>query len=552
MRGLNFFPKSASRKILHNKCRITVFLLSLLFLLWPGPVWAISADDLLKLLIEENVITPEKAEKIKEKARQLDRAKKAREEARKAQEAKKIKREVKAEARAEAETTVEKEVKKAAGKFPKPKLDFGYKKGFYVQTRDGKFKTRLRIGLMARYVNLSRDKDVIPNSTNTSYFQLRRARLIFDGNMFTRDIKYLLQLQMEPQSDVNLLDAQVWFARWKFFQPWVGRGKIPYTLSFWQSGFQMNFIERSIFEGESDVDWPGGNADLDTSTDFSNNLFNQGGFNLGRSQGVMIKGDLDLWAPRNIRYWGGIWNGPNTGGNFANNDAELCYTGRVLFAPLPSGGPDAAELKTQGDYKFRKGWPLFFVMGAGYTNRGRNTSSRPGTDTSETFNTSSHGFDLAACFKFYGFALQGEWARETFIEKRPNTFIPGQFGTGRRTAHREGWYLAASQFLWPQRLELVFRYAYVNRVKNPNTPYVWSYLASNDDQTNFLVPVRTNGGINPVAREGIDREITTGVNFYVNGHNHKYQFDYSWLMRSLYGGNNQEDHRFRFQGVWRF
>ena len=80
------------------------------------------------------------------------------------------------------------------------------------------------------------------------------------------------------------------------------------------------------------------------------------------------------------------------------------------------------------------------------------------------------------------------------------------------------------------------------------------YPESSDNLRLCSLPtsVRTNGGINPFAREGIDREITTGVNFYVHGHNHKYQFDYSWLTRSFYGGNNQEDHRFRFQGVWRF
>ena len=53
MRGLNFFPKSNSEKIMHHKCRIMFLLLSLLsllFLLWTRPVWAISADDLLKLL----------------------------------------------------------------------------------------------------------------------------------------------------------------------------------------------------------------------------------------------------------------------------------------------------------------------------------------------------------------------------------------------------------------------------------------------------------------------------------------------------------------------
>jgi hypothetical protein len=526
----------------------TLALLALLLVLPTCPVYALSAEDLLELLVEEKVITPEKAQRLKQKALKREQARQAQEQTQRAQELERVKQEAKAEAKAEAIQEIKAAAKEAA---PAPKLDYGYKGGFYVQTPDEKFRTRMRIGLQTRFVNLSRDKEVIPNNESTSYFRLRRARLYLDGNLFSKDLKYYLQLQMEPQSAVNLHDAQIWYARWKFFQPWVGRGKIPYLLEEWQSSFKNNFIDKSIFQGESDENWPGGNARLRSAADFGNQLFNQGGFTLGRSQGVMVKGDLDLWAPRTVRYWAGIWNGAETRGLTSNRDAEFLYSGRLLFAPLPNGGPDDDELTTRGDYAFRKGWPMFYVMAAAFTNRDRNTANRPGTTVAETFDTSNHGYDLAASFKWYGFSLQAEWARETFTEFRPDTFIAGQLGQGRRTAHREGFYVAAGQFLWPKRLEAVLRYAYVNRVKDPDGPYTWSYLATNASQTDFLVPVGKDGAIVD-AREGICREITAGLNFYVHGPSHKYMVDYSRLIRQFYGAPNQHDNRFRLQGVWRF
>jgi hypothetical protein len=532
---------------------VRVFLVALFFTLWPAAGWAISADELLNLLIEEKVITVEKAEKIREKARKLDEAKKARKVTDQAREPAPESQTTQARERAEAPKEAQVAARQEAPK-SKPKIEVGYQRGFYVQTADQKFRARVLMGIQPRFTYLARDYDVLANRENTAYFRMRRLRLFFDGNAFAKDLKYSVQVQLEPQSAVNVHDANVWFSRWKFFQPWLGRGKIAYGLEFWQSGFKLNFIDRSLFSGETDNDWPGGNVDFEgpnASAGVGNESYNTGGFNLGRSQGFMLMGDLDLWAPRNLRYWLGIWNGPNTRGLDDMNDAEFCYAGRVLFAPLPNGGPDDAELSMQGDYNYHRGLPLFYLLYSMFTNRDRNTANRPGTDVAETFKTANHGFDLAACLKWHGFSLQAEWAREWFTEFRPNVFIPGQLGQGQRSAQREAWYVAAGFFFWPKRLELVTRYAYANRVKSPDNPYTQSFLSTNADEDNFLFPVRTNGAV-ALGREGILREYTVGLNCYLNGHAHKYMIDYSRLIRGIYRANNQQDDRFRFMAQWRF
>lgn len=528
---------------------LVMFILTLAVGLPAGTAWAINADDLLDLLVEENVISSEKAQRLKKKVERLERTKKARETRERAQELQRLKQEVKTEAKAEA-------IKEAKKAVPRPTVEVGYKKGFYFKTLDDKFLMRMRLGIQPRFTYINRDKDVITQPMGTesnAYMKFRRLRLIFNGHAW-KDYKYLIQVQLEPNQAVNVHDAFVYYGRYKFLQPWIGRGKIPYSLEFWQSGFKLNFVERSIFSGESDNHWPGVNRDFrgpagSAGRGVGNRSYNTAGFDLYRSQGIMLMGDIDLWAPRNLRYWAGIWNGPNTRGIDDMRDAEFCYTGRLLFAPFPNGGPNNSELFMQGDYNYHKGWPMFYILGSMYTNRDKNRANRPGTAVAETFDTANHGFDLAACFKWRGFSLQAEWARETFTEFRPNTFIAGQFGQGHRTAHREAWYIAAGYFIIPKRFETVFRYAYANRVQNADNPYTWSYLSTNANQTNYLVPVDfpTN-----LAREGILREYTVGLNLYMHGHRNKYQVDYSRLIRDFYGGSAQEDNRFRFTAYWFF
>ena len=86
------------------------------------PAWAVSADELLDLMVDEGAITPEKAQKIKEKARKIDQVKKAEEDAKRAQELQQVKEEAKTEAKAEAKAEANKEAKATVQKAAK---DYG-------------------------------------------------------------------------------------------------------------------------------------------------------------------------------------------------------------------------------------------------------------------------------------------------------------------------------------------------------------------------------------------------------------------------------------------
>jgi hypothetical protein len=536
-------------------------LLALALVFLPRPAKAINADDLLELLLEEKIVTPEKAAKLKAKARQLEKAREERERAKRTQELERVKQEAKAEAVKEAKAEAAKEAKVAAEKaVPKPKVVSGYKDGFFWETPDGNFRTRLRLGIQPRFTYLDRDKNLhrqflsgAPSSTvnedalNTAYFKMRRLRIYFDGNAFDKDLKYLLHVQLEPQSAVNVHDASVWYAGLKndygSIMPWVGRGKIPYSLEFWQSGFGLNFVDRSIFTGETDNNWPDSRAPL-ASTPGANNAFHDGAFSLYRSQGVMLMGDVNLWAPRNFRYWFGIWNGVSTRGADNMNDDRFAYTGRILFAPLPNGGPTESELVMQGDYNYHQDWPMFYITYAMYTDADRRFPGYEPTPVPDAArNVESYGYDLAACFKWRGFSLQWEGARETF--RQLDTVFPD--GSVRDLAgHREAWYIAGGYFLMKKKLELVARYAYVNRLMDRN-PFN-SILLPNTNN----ISARSNGVLVNDAVEGILREYTIGLNFYMKGHFHKYMTDFSILKRDLYKADEQEDYRFRFMTQWLF
>jgi phosphopantetheinyl transferase (holo-ACP synthase) len=116
-------------------------------------VWAISADDLFKLLIEENVITPEKAEQIKQKARTIDKKKKAQEEAKRARELEQVKQEAKAEAKKEAIKEA-----KAIATERKPKWKVYWKNGLNVNSTDGQHKIKMGGGIQVDFASISSPK----------------------------------------------------------------------------------------------------------------------------------------------------------------------------------------------------------------------------------------------------------------------------------------------------------------------------------------------------------------------------------------------------------
>lgn len=415
-------------------------------------------------------------------------------------------------------------------------VNAGYDNGFYIKSEDGNFSLTANAAVQLRYSYVDFDTMVNSNNEDWNNFFLRRARLFFSGNAPDRDWKYYLQVQLEPQSSVNLHDAYVRWKKYSYAQVQMGRSKIPYGLEFWQSGFMLNGVERSIFSGETGIDgktddrkWPGGNADFRTSSEDSITKYPLGGFNLFRSQGIDICGDVDLINRKGFfQYWTGVYNGRNTKGG-AGVDSNPLWAGRIAVNPFGK-----FKIVQQGDIDYsREPKVSFLVSGAWYTDRLTEYRSNADTDpedgygdaVSETYDIKGTDYDIAALFRYKGFSLDAEFAYERLKQERSSGYEWDRFG----------YRFNAGYFIIPEKLELISRYAYVERIKDNDRI---KSLASG------LGLVSVNGGTYNAVEDNL-REHSAGVNYYFHGYRLKFSADYSYLVRRLItvAGDSEEDQR---------
>lgn len=431
------------------------------------------------------------------------------------------------------------ETEKKVVEAEKKGIQAGYDKGFYVKTPDGNFFLKTNLFLQFRYTFLDFDRKVNANNEDWSNFFIRRARVIFSGNAPTKDWTYFFHIQLEPTSAVNLHDAYVTWKKYPYAQVQFGRAKLPYGLHFWQSAIYLNGVERSIFSGETDYDgkWPGGNAGFPVSTEDSVTKFPLGGFNLFRSQGVQLQGDINLFDRDGfLQYWGGVYNGRNTKG-FSNIDSNPLWVGRISINPLGK-----YNLLQEGDIDYSETPKVCFLV-SGFSNEDRLNQIRSSTDgTTQSvpyYNVKGSGYDLAALLRYRGFSLDAEYGYDRLEQDREDG------NTWDRFAYR----FDAGYFLIPKKFEVVARYAYVVRLDDNN---VERSFASG------LGLVGINGGTNNAIEKNL-QEYTVGLNYYFYGHNMKFFVDYSYLMREFspvpgttFPVDDQHDNRYRAMMQWYF
>ncbi|MDH5202443.1 MAG: porin [Nitrospirota bacterium] len=444
----------------------------------------------------------------------------------------------KKQAETEAKTV---EIEEKTVEAEKKGLQAGYDRGFYIKTQDENFLLRTNLLIQFRYTYLSFDRMVNANNENWSNFLLRRARVFFSGNAPNKDWTYYFHIQLETfreaRGAANLHDAYVTWQKYPYFQVRFGRGKIPYGLHFWQSASLLNGVDRSIFSGETDVDnnedarrWPGGNANFQVSNEDSVTKFPIGGFNLYRSQGIHLQGDINLFGEDGfLQYWAGVYNGRNTKGG-VNSDSTPLWLGRISINPFGK-----YDLSQQGDLYYSKTPKVCFLLsGAQYGDRlSKIRSSADGSEQPVApYDIKGSGYNLAALIRYRGFSMDAEYGYDRLEQKRE----------GGHTWERFGYRFDTGYFLIPRKFEVVARYAHLERMKD-NT--VEKSLASG------LGLVSVNGGTNNAIEDSL-KEYTIGLNYYVLDHNMKLFVDYSYLTREFIPiptatapVDDQHDHRFR-------
>ncbi len=407
---------------------------------------------------------------------------------------------------------------------------------------------RLRAGIQFRYTYGKFDDCIVSNADHDwSNFFLRRARIFADGNAPSRDWYYMLHVQLEPSAKVNLHDAYVRWQKFDVFRVWFGRGKIPYGLEFWQSGFAQNGVERTIFTGETDADgkakdifgdtidrfWPGGNAQFPVSGHvLDGTLFPIGGMTLYRSQGLYLQGDVPVpgFADDPVfQYWAGIFNGRDTQG-FSNETSDMLYSLRLAYAPFGK-----TSLTVQGDLPTSQRLKAAFLFSSYYYKDEADLryDSLTGEYTADKYDIRDYGFNLATLFRYRGFSADLEFAFEKFDQK-------GDTPDSSNDYDRLGGRINLGYFIVPERFEVTLKCAYLER------------LHDNDPEASLRTGLGLVETCNGTAVEKNLQQYTVGANLYLHGNNQKIAVDYSLLARSLDAadpGNslieNQQDHRVR-------
>ncbi|MFO1519989.1 MAG: porin [bacterium] len=383
------------------------------------------------------------------------------------------------------------------------KFETGYKKGLFFKSKDEKFSMKFRIRIQPRYT-FQTNKTTGKNADNT--FQIRRFKLSWEGNAFTKNLDYKVQINLAALSPIQDMVEYV-YVDYRFFDPLrveFGQFKYPYNRQQITSSGRQEFVDRSLASEEfrfASVDrtttttctFPGGaavsgsgltctgGATATTTISDSQRRFQF-------DTGVMVHGDA---FGKKLEYYGAITNG--TGPTRLNLNKNFLYTGRLVYNPLGQYG------YSESDVEGSEHPALTFGLSGGY-NVQDVTSNK----------ILQAGGEVG--FKYRGFSLQGEYYYRHNDLKDVN-------GVAVSTKnHDQGYYAQLGYFVIPHHFEIAARASQV-------------FLAGkNNDKSEF----------------------SGALNYYIFGHDLKLQADYSLLRNEVdptkfAGAQNKNDHRFRLQ-----
>ena len=397
----------------------------------------------------------------------------------------------------------------------RPPIKIQYVNGFKLTTNDDRFALRLYAALQARFSVTDFDGRVAGNEEDVANFFLRRARLWWDGHAFSPKFSYYFHLQLEPTSSVNLHDAWVQYAFSDALKLGVGRNKIPYGAEFLASGFALNFIDRSIMYGETDISsgsastWPGGGtAPLVLAGEHAHTGFPTGGLSLFRSQGVLLSGQRSLGRDLVTSWEVGLWNGRNSRG-LSNSDSKLLTSARVALFPFGQ-----FDLTSQGDIESEPRLRLAALV-SWYRDGGRHVRDAAGQQVTP-YETRDQGSNLALLARLRGVSADLEWGRERYDMRRSE---PGEW-----EFERGGWRVALGWAVLPSRLEIVGRVARLHRLRHPTREAAL--------RSGLGLAWIGSDGTYVSAVEASLSETTVGLNLYFgHAHQHKLFVDASALRR---------------------
>jgi phosphate-selective porin OprO/OprP len=247
--------------------------------------------------------------------------------------------------------------------------------------QDSLLLVNLHFRIQSRFGFISQNlQNVFPGNFDIG---IRRARLIFDGHVYSKKLTYLLQINFskrdldEYNTGVNhiLRDAMIWYEAWKGMKIGLGQGKLPGNRQRMISSVALEFTDRSIANNAYNLDRDAG-------------LFAYQSLMIGKI-GVNIKTALSSGEGRNT----GI------------SDKGLATTGRIEI--LPFGNFTGNNDMTEADIEVEKKPKLCIAAVAHYNDLAKKTMGQTGAilPTQRYL----HAYMADVLFKYYGFAFSSEY-----------------------------------------------------------------------------------------------------------------------------------------------
>lgn len=354
-------------------------------------------------------------------------------------------------------------------------VEASFGKGATIKSSDDKFSLNLRGRIQARATMTETPNDEKGPVTG---FQVRRMRIVFQGNALGPDLTYYIQLafsNLDMESDLRspLRDAYFTWTIARDASLRVGQMKVPYGRQRVVSSSALQMVDRSLVTSEFNLD-----------RDVGVHLFSKDLFGLGSRLGYSLA---------------------VFGGDGRNRIAErfgLLYSARVQVTPMGSFDDYVeADIKREPKPKLAIG-----ISGAYNQNTNRPRS---------TFDTPYHGvhFDYVHAgadllLKWRGLSVSGEFfyrkadknQRRALVDDVPTT----QYS-------RSGWgsFGQVGQMV-TAGLELLVRYGYHKPLKGAEK----------------AIPIR--------------HELGGGLSYYFREHNLKLQTDYFYLPTKTFDDGKHE------------
>ncbi|MBL9105683.1 MAG: hypothetical protein JNL82_32405 [Myxococcales bacterium] len=340
-------------------------------------------------------------------------------------------------------------------------------KGLEIKSKDGRFALAMSLRFGFLY-SLRHDGAA---GTIDNNLEIRRFRAVFFGNLFGAHNKYFLQLALAPREiDVRdgvvhgspVYDAYIQFERFKNFNLRVGQYRVMYTRERNIADVNPLLIDRSLVNGE---------------------------FNVDRDIGFDLRSE-DVGGLKKLRYYAGVFLGEGRDSN-KFTDPGFMYTARVDV--LPFGTFDDYEASDLWRYKkFRAS-----LSGAyAFVDRAKKDRGVLGTAFEDGGTADYHNATADLMFKYAGWSLEGAYTWRRGV-RTPGAAVDDMGAPYPVTAARNGHgWMVQTAFLIPKiRLEPAFRYS-GSRALGAATS----------------MPDRD--------------ELGGGLNYYFFGHNLKLQADY--------------------------